>query len=264
VIGPSPAAWSADYPGAARRFVERAYRSDGGADDAPRTRALFLPGCAGDLRPHLLRPAGSAPDGSFREGTPQELGVLGRLLGSEVVRVAEEIGGERPDGAGMGSGLALARREAYLPYARVPAETELRAALEGPRGWWARAMLHLLHRDARLPQGEIGEVHVLRLGRHWLVTTPGETAQGIGRSIERGLAELGLAHPERGDQVLALGYTNGYAGYLCPASMVLEGGYEPEAWPDYQRPGPFGTELEALLVGAALEAAMEVGPAPER
>ncbi|HEX2514936.1 MAG TPA: hypothetical protein VH257_09555, partial [Chloroflexota bacterium] len=213
VIGPSPAAWSADYPGAARRFVERAYRSegragsagDGGADEALRTRALFLPGCAGDLRPHLLRAAGSAPDGSFREGMPQELTVLGRLLGSEVVRVAEEIGGEGPDGAAERAGLGLARREVYLPYARVPEEGALRVALEGPRGWWARAMLHLLQRDGRLPEGEVGEVHALRLGRHWLVTTPGETAQGIGRSIERGLAELGLARPERGDQVLALG-----------------------------------------------------------
>src|SRR5437764_436632 len=38
--------YSGDYPGAARRFVEGGYGSSG-------TRALFLPGCFGNVRPDL-------------------------------------------------------------------------------------------------------------------------------------------------------------------------------------------------------------------
>jgi len=121
-------------------------------------------------------------------------------------------------------------------------------------------MLDRLDREGALPHGETAEVHVLRLGRHWLVTTPGETLMGIGRSIARGLVELGLAEPAWGDVVLALGYTNGYAGYLCPASVSLEGGYEPEAWPDYQRPGPFALEIEPLLVDTAPDLALTLAP----
>ena len=72
--------FSADYPGSARRVVEGAYQANGGAG----TRALFLPGCFGNIRPHLLR-----PDDSFRGATDHELLVIGRLLGSEVVQTTE-------------------------------------------------------------------------------------------------------------------------------------------------------------------------------
>ena len=52
--------FSADYPGSARRVVEGVYQANGAAG----TRALFLPGCFGNIRPHLLR-----PDESFRGAT---------------------------------------------------------------------------------------------------------------------------------------------------------------------------------------------------
>jgi neutral ceramidase len=244
VLGGSSYRYSGDYPAAARRFVEQAYA--GGAVGG--TRALFLPGCFGNLRPHLLR-----PDGSFREGTDHELTVLGRRLGSEVVRVAEAIT------TGPAAGLAVGRREVWLPYAPVPGVAELKAALDGPQGWWARAMLDRLEREGRLPDGEMSEVQVLRVGRHWLVALPGEPMLEIGLSIERGLAELGLACPERGDLTLALGYSNGYPGYLPSASAFGEGGYEPAtAYPDYLRPAPFAPEVEAALVDAALGPALEL------
>ena len=59
VLGHDNFRYSADYPGATRRFVEEAYRSDGGEDMV----AMFLPGCFGDVRPHLL-----GDDGGFRGG----------------------------------------------------------------------------------------------------------------------------------------------------------------------------------------------------
>jgi hypothetical protein len=244
--------YSGDYPGATRRVVEGVYRSYG-ADETP--CVLFLPVCFGDVRPHLL-----APTGTFRSATSHELEVLGRMLGTEVVQVAETIVAEPV------YDLALARGEVRLPYARVADDAAIRAALDSrdaAERYWGEVMRHRLETDGALPEAETAEVAVLRLGRHWLVFTPGETFLEIGWSIERGLVELGLASRERGDLTLALGYSNGNVGYLCTASSIPDGGYEPAGsyfW--YLRPGPFAPEVESVLITAALTLAREIGPSP--
>ncbi len=237
--------YSADYPGSARRVVEGVYQANGGAG----TRALFLPGCFGNIRPHLLR-----PDESFRGATDHELLVLGRLLGSEVVQTAERVVSEPV------TAIAVARREVSLPYGALPSEAELRAAAaDQRRSGWATAMLAHIERDGSLPTADTAEVQVMRLGPHWLVTTPGETQLEIGLSIERGFADLGLAQPERGEQVITLGYTNGNVGYLCTASTIFEGGYEPStAYSGYRRPAAFAPEAEAVLIDTALALAQEI------
>lgn len=240
---------SGDYPGVAQRFIEHAY----GSEAVPRRPlAMFLPGCFGNVRPHLLNAAGR-----FRGGTDYELRVLGRVLGAEVVKVAEQVATE-PIGA-----LAAAGRRVWLPYDRLPSLDDLRGMLStGPQqDFFARRLLAMLDRDSRLPEGEEATIQVIRLGRHWLVATPGETFQEIGLSIEAGLAEYGLADPSRGDQVWVLGYSNGNVGYLCTALSHSEGGYEPSrAHIGYLRPGPFAPEVEALLVSTALDLAQQLGP----
>ena len=235
--------YSGDYPGAARRFIESAYAPSG-------TVAAFLPGCFGDARPHLLD-----PDGGFRGASDHELTVLGRILGSEVVGVAERIECEPVDD------IAVASREVALPYSHVPGEAELHAAADPDDHGWARALLDVIERQGRLPDHETGEVAVLQIGRHWIITTPGETLIEIGWSIERGLVELGLADPGRGDVTLALGYANGNSGYLCTAAAMFEGGYEPaRAYKYYLRPGPFAPEIEPTLIQTALDLAMQSAP----
>ena len=232
--------YSGDYPGAARRFIESAYAPGG-------TVAAFLPGCFGDARPHLL-----TEDGGFRGASDHELTVLGRILGSEVIGVAEQLECEPVDD------IAVATREVELPYSHVPGEAELRASTGPDDAGWARALLDVIERGGRLPDHETGEVAVVRLGRHWIVTTPGETLVAIGWSIERGLVELGLADPGSDDMTLALGYANGNSGYLCTASAMFEGGYEPaRAYKYYLRPGPFAPEIEPALIQTAVDLARQ-------
>jgi hypothetical protein len=250
-LGAENRRYSGDYPGAARRFVEQAYHPADGPDGPP--LALFLPGCFGEVRPYLV-----GPDGRFRGATEHELRVLGRLLGSEVVRVAERIVAEPT------AELALARSELRLPYAAAPTEAELRAQLGGEVPRWAERTPVGPEAAGRPPDAETAELQVLRLGRHWLVALPGEPMQEIGWAIERGLVELGLASRERGDLTLVVGYANGQVGYLCTASAVAEGGYESAiAWRAYGRPGPFAPSVESLLVDAALRLALAIGPAAE-
>ena len=245
ILGSRNLGYSADYAGASRRFVEMAYRRT----DSGGALAAYLPGCFGNVRPWVL-----APDGGFRQGTAHEVDVLGRCLGSEVVKTAERVVGEPVDR------LAFARRDVELRYASVAGEPELRAARDGRLRFWAETLLARLQRDGRLPASEWVEVAVCRLGHHWLVTLPGEAMLEIGLSIERGLVELGLAQPQRGDVVLALGYGSHDVGYLCTPAAMLEGGYEPAvSWPYYFRPGPFALDTESRLVAAALQAALEIG-----
>jgi hypothetical protein len=68
---------SADYPGEAQRFVERAY---GG-----RTRAMFVQGAGGDIRANL--PGGDEKDG-FRSGDEADLQWAGMELGAAVMRAS--------------------------------------------------------------------------------------------------------------------------------------------------------------------------------
>ena len=227
--------YSGDYPGAARRFVEGSYGASG-------TLALFLPGCFGNVRPDLRD-----GQGRFRSATPHEMTVLGRWLGSEVIRVAERVVAE------PASMVAVGRRAVRLPYANVPDAAELRAALGSPRAGWAEALLARLERDGGLPEAETTEVQVLRLGRHWIVALPGETTLEIGRAIESAFYDLGLVGET--DAVLTVGYANDYVCYLCTASHYAEGGYEPTSWPEYLRCGPFVPRVESILLEGATGAA---------
>ncbi len=235
--------YSADFPGGARRFVESVY-GDG-------TLAMFLPGCSGDLRPHLV-----GGDGGFRSASDHELTVLGRLLGTAVVQGSESAV------AGPKGELAVTSRPVALPFSHIPDRAELQAAAgDDMQGMWATELLAQLQREGALPESVEGEVQVMRLGSHLILATSGETMLGIGRSIEQGLDHLGLVDPGRGDRALVLGYANGNVGYLCTATSFFEGGYEPLTSFDYYlKPGPFKPEIEATLVNTALDLAVELGP----
>jgi len=65
---------SADFPGEAKSFVEKVY--------GPDTKALFLQGCAGDIRPNL-------PGFPYRCGDEADIRWCGRSLGCAAVRAAD-------------------------------------------------------------------------------------------------------------------------------------------------------------------------------
>lgn len=95
--------YSADYPGAARRHVERELGAT----------AAFLPGCFGDVRPHCVLVGGK----SFRRGTAEDVAAFGAALGGEVVRVVQMAGPAR--GVHASSGLAAQAGTITLPLAQA-------------------------------------------------------------------------------------------------------------------------------------------------
>jgi neutral ceramidase len=229
---------TADWPGAVSRFVEASYGA------AAATVALFLQGCAGNIRPNL-----TAPSGQFRAGTWGDLERIGRELGGEVVRATERgVPLSLPEDE---EPLAAASTTATIPFSRPPDRAVLEAALEGSR-WdrgWARAMARQLEAGG-LPTSIEAEVQTLRIGALRLVAMPGEV-----------FTEIGLrARQTLGEPAWALGYANGLQlGYVPTAAALAEGGYEVAAYRFWLHPAPLGPATEDLLLAATKRAAEAIG-----
>jgi neutral ceramidase len=237
---------TADYPGAAAAFVEAAY--------AGQTPALFLQGCAGNVRPSLVTPAGA-----FRGASWAELAQLGRELGAAAVAAAERAVGTDP---GSTEPLAIAATTVLLPYAPPPDVAELRRLLADGR-WphgpalteterrWASQTLEALA-EGKLDDGMPAEVQVFRLGHVWLVTLPGEVFVEIGWHVRDAVASAAGVPAER---VIVAAYANGMVGYVPAAAAIPEGGYEVTAYRHSGRISGYAPEAEDVLARTAAQLA---------
>jgi hypothetical protein len=136
---------SADFPGEAQSFVELVY---GG-----RTRALFLQGCAGDIRPNL---AGYP----YRCADEADIQWAGRDLGGATVRaLARGVTRE-----------ARAGRPPFLPI-RVASST-----------------IELPGKEGLVP----AELMALAIGPYLLLTMPGEPMVEYGLTLERAIADRAI------------------------------------------------------------------------
>jgi neutral ceramidase len=136
---------SADFPGEAQSFVELVY---GG-----RTHALFLQGCAGDIRPNL---AGYP----YRCADEADIQWAGRELGSATVRaLARSVTRE-----------ARASRPTFLPI-RIASSTIDLPGKEGP-----------------VP----AELMAVAIGPYLLLSMPGEPMVDYGLKLERAIADRAI------------------------------------------------------------------------
>jgi neutral ceramidase len=136
---------SADFPGEAQTFVEMCY--------AHQTAALFLQGCAGDIRPNL-------PGYPYRCADEADIQWAGRDLGCAVVRsLAHSITREQ-----------LASRASYYPIRCAREVIEL-PGKEGP----VRA-----------------ELQALKLGPYLFLTMPGEPMVEFGFKLEHAIADRAI------------------------------------------------------------------------
>jgi hypothetical protein len=229
---------TADYPGAAAAFVEGAYGSH--------TTALFLQGCAGDVRPHL-----TSAHGGFTGADWTVLARLGRELGAAAVGAAERALTGAPAPTDDDGRIGVARDVITLPFAPVPSASELRATLERSTNdyerAWAEQTLAAVQAGP-VAGGVPAEVQVFRLAGQWLVTLPGEVFVEIGWRVRDAVADAVSAPPSR---VLVAAYANGSIGYLSTAEAIAQGGYEPSAYRHQGRPAGYVPEAGDLLTEAA-------------
>ena len=174
---------SADFPGEAQTFVESVY--------GPTTKALFLQGCAGDIRPNL-------PGVPYRCGDEADIKWTGRSLGCAVVRAADRslIREE------------LAKRRTIYPLKCASSTIELPGKKEKVAC----------------------EMQALRVGDFLFLTIPGEPMVEYGFQIEKAIADraipivVGYANGSLG--YICTAESHQYGGYEPNMSPLL-----PEAEP---------------------------------
>jgi len=169
---------SADFPGEAQTFVERCY--DG------KTSALFLQGCAGDIRPNL-------PGFPYRCADEADIQWAGRDLGSAVIRtLAANVTREQ-----------LRERPTYYPL-RV-----------------ANTVVSLPGKEQR----QTAELQAMKIGPYLLLTMPGEPMVEYGFRLEQAIADravpiiIGYANGNLGYIATAASYAEG--GYEPNTSQLL-------------------------------------------
>ena len=206
---------SPDYPGIARSRIEQTLGC----------KALFLPGCFGNIRPAIL-----SETGGFASATREQLDACGHELGDEVCRVAKGLNTRSAEG------ISARRTDMAIPYGDLMPEEELKkmAADKSERGQlltgpWARKVLDMAASDT-VPTEKPTEMQLMQIGPIALITIPGEPVQEIGHAMEKRLRDIS-------EDLLPVGYANDEVGYLCTERQYEEGGYEPNAYPYYGEPG---------------------------
>ncbi|MCP4171955.1 MAG: hypothetical protein GY758_14410 [Fuerstiella sp.] len=136
---------SADFPGEAQSFVEMCYGQN--------TSAMFLQGCAGDIRPNL-------PGFPYRCADEADIQWAGRDLGSAVVR-------------------SLARSVTREQLKERPSYYQIRAA---------STVVSLPGKEGRVA----AELSALKIGPYLLLTMPGEPMVEYGFKLEKAIADRAI------------------------------------------------------------------------
>ncbi|MCA9204563.1 MAG: hypothetical protein KDA59_16025 [Planctomycetales bacterium] len=174
---------SADFPGEAQTFVESVYGA--------RTSAMFLQGCAGDIRPNL-------PGEPYRCGDEADIKWTGRNLGCAVVRAADH---------------SAVREQRSQRRSIYPLKC-------------ASSVIELPGKKEKLPC----EMQAMRIGDFLLLTIPGEPMVEYGFQIEKAIADratpivIGYANGHLG--YICTADSHEYGGYEPNMSPLL-----PEAEP---------------------------------
>ncbi len=174
---------SADFPGEAQSFVEKVYGS--------KTQAMFLQGCAGDIRPNL-------PGIPYRCGDEADIKWTGRSLGCAVIRAADKSVIREE----------LAKRKSIYPLK------------------CATSVIELPGKKEKLQC----EMQAMKLGDFLLLTIPGEPMVEYGFKIEKAIADratpiiIGYANGNLG--YICTAESHKYGGYEPNMSPLL-----PEAEP---------------------------------
>ncbi len=216
---------SPDYPGTAMEQLERLEQpQDGGVV------ALFLQGCCGDVRPGLIR------DGKYYSGTDVDVRRLAGQLADETRAVLA-----RPMRELATTGIECRRLAIGLPFREVPTAAELEAWRDDPGLLGMRSRKLLAYPQFLKPQ------ETLRIG--YL-----ELAEGlamVGMSGEMVVAYGCRVKAAGGERMLALGLTDGNAGYVPTARQLAEGGYEAhDFFYRHGFPSPYDPVVEARVTAA--------------
>jgi neutral ceramidase len=214
--------WSGDYAGFAQVELEKAH---------PGATALFFMGCGADQNPLPRRKVELAEEYGHRLAAGVDRALEGRM--------------ERVSGA-----LSARYSLLDLPFARIPAEEDLRKSLEDPKvseRRRAQVLMEQLKRSGRVSPTYAYPVQVWRLGELTLAALGGEVVVDYSLRLKKELDE---------GRTWVAGYCNDVMAYIPSERVLNEGGYEGGgAMVYYGLPSPWAAGLEDRIVGRVKELA---------
>jgi hypothetical protein len=186
VLSPKSHVYSADYPGAARAWLEK----EG-------WEAAFLPGALGDQRPRSeLGP--EWPDDLAMQKAQRE--TVGRRLGEAVLAALKDA---TPTAQAP---LSAVERWVELPPARFR---------RGCLVWWFGPFLGRSLRAFLSPRVPL---HAIQVGQTMLLAVPGEPTAAVGKRLR--------AQVSGGEGTFIVSHANDWIGYVVTADGYRDGGYE--------------------------------------
>ncbi|WP_135548024.1 neutral/alkaline non-lysosomal ceramidase N-terminal domain-containing protein [Paenibacillus cymbidii] len=221
---------SNDFAGYAAAKVERAY---------PGATAMFLQGCAGELKP-----LHSAEQDRFISCDPAQTKEAGEYLADDVLALMRQ--GEFAPVACRFHSLLL---DPTLYTERTPAAVYERMADDPGLGAFHRAAAK--RTQQAIANGTSRETLPLYIGVWQLdadttiIALEGEVSTQYSLLIKRLFGN---------GRMIVLGYTNGVFSYVPTRQMLEEGGYEAESNYFFDLRGPFVPEIEDIIVGQIAKA----------
>lgn len=225
---------SGDFSGTTSRVLEEAY---------PEATALFLQGCAGELKP--MR---SADGDKFRSLPYAEMEEAGADLARDVLALLEN-GTFEPIRCEFRTTMV----EPLLYTEQTDASVyESIANDPGANSFYRSAATRTMKaiRDGTVKDRLPHYIAVWHLDDHTrLVAMEGEISTQYSLLIKKLLGSR---------TTLTLGYTNGVYGYIPSRKMIGEGGYEAECNFFFNLRGPWVPEIEDIIVGQIVQAEMRL------
>lgn len=225
---------SNDFAGAASRVLEETY---------PGATALFLQGCAGELKP--LR---TADGDNFRSLSAAETEEAGAELAADVIKVMKS--GEfrlanGPFRTILVDPLLYTEQTDSAFYDDMAADPSTHFFYRNAAVRTSRAIRDGTVKD-RLPH-YISIWHLDDQTR--LVAMEGEVSTEYSLLIKKWFGSL---------TTMTLGYTNGVYSYVPTRKMIGEGGYEASCNFFFNLRGPFVPEIEDIILGQIVQAEMKL------
>ncbi len=225
--------FSGDFAGKTSDWLEKAY---------PGAIAIFLQGCAGEIKPMK-----SADGDKFKSCTYEEMEEAGVDLAKEVAQLMES-GSFTPVGS---SGFRSVLLDPYIYTEQTPVEFYENIMNDPTAGEFyqnsARRTIQAIQ-DGTIQDRVPLFISIWQLDEETrIVSIEGEVSTQYALMIKKMFGT---------GKTLVLGYTNGVFCYIPTAQMIHEGGYEATCNYFFGLRGPFVPEIEDIIIGQIAKAVL--------
>jgi hypothetical protein len=225
--------FSGDFAGKTSNWLEEAY---------PGATAIFLQGCAGEIKPMK-----SADGDKFKSCTFEEMEEAGVDLAKEVAQLMESGSFTPVRSSGFGSMLL----DPYIYTEQTPIEFYEKIMNDPTAGEFyqnsARRTIQAIQ-DGTIQDRMPLFISIWQLDEETrIVSIEGEVSTQYALMIKKMFGT---------GKTMVLGYTNGVFCYIPTAQMIHEGGYEATCNYFFGLRGPFVPEIEDIIIGQIAKAVL--------